>query len=84
MQLHVAILDRESVTSLIKLAEVAINDDFREEDVKQSERAKKLSLFKPRNQNAKSNELGYSEENWTQRKLIIPILRIFISLCSTP
>jgi len=27
---------------------------------------------------------GYSQGNWTQRKLIIPILKIFISLCSTP
>ena len=28
--------------------------------------------------------MGYSPGNETQRKLIIPILRIFISLCSTP
>lgn len=34
IQLHSAILDRESITSLIKLAEVAIDDDFSEIDLK--------------------------------------------------
>ena len=62
IQLHGAILERESVTSLIKLAEQVTNDDFGDIDS------------------------GASGNNYsiTQRKLIIPILRIFISLCSTP
>jgi hypothetical protein len=29
-------------------------------------------------------QLGYSQGNETQRKIIVPILKIFISLCSTP
>jgi len=29
-------------------------------------------------------DFEYTQGNLTQRKLIIPILRIFISLCSTP
>jgi hypothetical protein len=28
--------------------------------------------------------MGYSQKNESQRKIIIPILKIFISLCSTP
>jgi hypothetical protein len=65
IQLHSSILERESITSLIKLAETATNDDFTDIDA--------LKVKKEENQ-----------LNTTSRKLIIPILRIFISLCSTP
>jgi len=82
IQLHGAILDRESITNLIKLAEKVITANFAEIDYNAN-----MSGY---HHGAKSgvlanlHDMGYQPGNETQRKLIIPILRIFISLCSTP
>lgn len=93
IQLHSAILDRESITSLIKLAEVAINDNFTEIDHKYQNSNVNAFQLKGRGSTpgpgkggilANVRQLGYSGGNETQRKIIIPILKIFISLCSTP
>jgi hypothetical protein len=80
-------LDRESITSLIKLAEQAINDDFSDIDYQfnmSSYRFGAKGGVLANLQEREARDMGYQPGNVTQRKLIIPILRIFISLCSTP
>jgi hypothetical protein len=66
---------------LIRLAEEAIKDDFSDIDYYYQANLRsgaKTGVLE------NLNEMGYQPGNFTQRKLIIPILRIFISLCSTP
>ena len=75
-------MDRESITSLIKLAEQAINDDFSDIDYQFNMSSYRFGAKGGVLANLQG--MGYQPGNVTQRKLIIPILRIFISLCSTP
>ena len=79
-QLHAAILERDSVTSLISLADSVIRDEFNEIDAKYRTEAYISRKEKMLNSRGLENT---SSKNETQRKLIIPILRIFISLSRT-
>ena len=88
-QLHGAILERDTVTNLIKLADVAIKDNFEEIDVKYKKQSvinrtkeKRACGIKPAYMSTTRGEI-VDPKNETQRKLLIPILRIFISLSQT-
>lgn len=87
-QLHGAILERESVTSLIRLAEAAIRDDFSDVDAKYRTpayiaraRERRALGIVPSYMETRGHEIQSTNE--TQRKIIIPILRIFLSLSQT-
>jgi hypothetical protein len=77
-------LDRESITNLIKLAEIAIKDDFSDIDRKYTPQYYATRAKDKGGVLSTLQEMNYQQGNETQRKIIIPILRIFISLCSTP
>ena len=69
---------------MIKLAEIAIKDDFSDIDRKYTPEYYSTRAKDKGGVLSTLQEMNYQVGNETQRKIIIPILRIFISLCSTP